>query len=309
MANQVRRRALLSLLRYLEAARYDFVTPTPAACQANLARQSRGSGLRDALGWSRIFEEQALDPRIVEWLAAADALEPAGGGWRSRLRVSRLHGRLYLHSAFPTDGECAVFLGPDSYRFADLILREMADRPAPHIVFDVGAGAGVGGVTAQQLAPQARIFVSDVNAAALELADINATHAGFAPIIVQAPGLEGAPDEIDLIVMNPPYIAGAAGHVYKDGGDLQGARLSLDWALEAMRRLPAGGRAILYSGSAILDGGFDRLKALLRENISASGFTLEYREIDPDVFSEELRREAYRGVERIAAIAAVITRR
>lgn len=309
MANQVRRRALLNLLQHLEAAGYDFVTPTPSACQANLARRSRGSSLRDLLGWSRILDERAIDPRVGEWLAAADALEPADGGWRSRLRVSRLHGRLFLHSAFPTDGESAVFLGPDSYRFADLISREMADRPAPHMVFDVGAGAGVGGVAAQRRAPQARIFMSDINAAALELAEVNAAHAGFAPIIVQAPGLDGAPDEVDLIVMNPPYIAGAAGHVYKDGGDLHGARLSLDWTLEAARRLPAGGRAILYTGSAILEGGCDRLQAMLDEKISRSGFALDYREIDPDVFSEELRRDAYDGVERIAAVAAVITRR
>lgn len=309
MAKQLRRQALLSLLQHLEATGYDFVTPTPSACQTNLARRRHGSSLRDVLGWSRIFDERAIDPRVGDWLAAADALEPADGGWRSRLRVSRVRGRLYLHSAFPTDGENAVFLGPDSYRFADLILREMTDRAAPYMVFDVGAGTGVGGVTAQQLAPQARIFMSDVNAAALELAEINAAHAGFAPIIVEAPGLDGAPDEIDLIVMNPPYIAGAKGHVYKDGGDLHGARLSLDWILEAARRLPEGGRAILYSGSAILEGGVDGLRALLGEKLSSSGFTLDYREIDPDVFSDELRRDAYGGVERIAAVAAVITRR
>ena len=41
---------------------------------------------------------------------------------------------------------------------------------------------------------------------------------------------------------------------------------------------------------------------------SDAGCTMAYREIDPDVFGEELERPAYRDVERIAAIGAVFRR-
>ena len=37
------------------------------------------------------------------------------------------------------------------------------------------------------------------------------------------------------------------------------------------------------------------------------GASLSYREIDPDVFGEELARPVYRDVDRIALVAAVIT--
>ena len=36
--------------------------------------------------------------------------------------------------------------------------------------------------------------------------------------------------------------------------------------------------------------------------------TLRYEELDPDIFGEELETPAYRDVERIALVSAVITR-
>jgi hypothetical protein len=38
------------------------------------------------------------------------------------------------------------------------------------------------------------------------------------------------------------------------------------------------------------------------------GCTLDYREIDPDVFGEELSKPIYADVERIAVVGAVITK-
>lgn len=63
------------------------------------------------------------------------------------MRVSTVHGRLFLHSAFLTDSSDAVFLGPDTYRFADLIAAEIGRAPVNRLL-DLGAGAGVGGILA-----------------------------------------------------------------------------------------------------------------------------------------------------------------
>jgi methylase of polypeptide subunit release factors len=121
-------------------------------------------------------------------------------------------------------------------------------------------------------------------------------------------GLEPADGWFDLILANPPFIAGQSGVAYKDGGDLHGARLSLDWARESLARLAPGGRLALYTGSAILKGGEDRFGRLLAEAVEAAGQALDYSEIDPDIFPGELGREAYEDVERIAAVAAIVTR-
>jgi hypothetical protein len=99
--------------------------------------------------------------------------------------------------------------------------------------------------------------------------------------MTQASGLDGAPDDLDLIVANPPYVAGDSGRAYKDGGDLHGARLSLDWAVAGMGRLAPGGRIILYTGSAILDGGVDQFHEALKRAVHGAGCLLRYRNSTP----------------------------
>jgi hypothetical protein len=75
----------------------------------------------------------------------------------------------------------------------------------------------------------------------------------------------------------------------------------------ALDRLSPGGRVILYTGSAII-GGRDALCAALEQCAATGGHILHYRELDPDVFGEELDKAAYRDVDRIALIAAIIYR-
>ena len=264
--------------------------------------------LRDIFGWSRSFATADLEPALWDLLRDADAVIEDDGRWRSKLRVSSVHDQLFLHSAFPATAPDAVFLGPDSYRFADLIASELASGPPVKTILDVGAGAGVGGLVARRHAPGARVVLSDINPRALALAEINAAHVQADFDVRQAAGLDGAPEDLDLIVSNPPYVAGESGRAYKDGGDLHGARLSLDWAIAGMRHLAPGGRVVLYTGSTILDGGVDPFRQALEPAVAALGFALRYRELDPDIFSGELRRAAYADAERIAAVGAVITR-
>ena len=299
---------LQGLLAALAARDYAFTTPTPSTSRRKVEKASSGPrSLRDIFGWSLAFAEEDLDRDLLDLLHAAGRLAREPEGWRCTVRVSTVHGRLFLHSAFPANAPDAVFLGPDSYRFADLIAAEIGDG---HIgaILDVGAGAGVGGLVAQRHAPGAKVILSDINPAALALARANADHAGAAVQIREACGLDGAPTGLDLIVSNPPYVAGSSGRAYKDGGDLHGAKLSLDWVSAGMSHLAPGGRFILYTGSAILDGGIDQFGQALEAAASAAGCRMRYRELDPDIFSGELRRAAYADVERIAAVGAVITR-
>ena len=75
-----------------------------------------------------------------------------------------------------------------------------------------------------------------------------------------------------------------------------------------MERLAPNGRFLLYTGSAILDGGRDQLKGELEKAVAEAGFSMTYRELDPDVFNDDLMRPAYDDAERIAAVGVVIRR-
>jgi methylase of polypeptide subunit release factors len=300
--------ALLGLLTALDAAGYDFITPTPSVSRRGLERRlSQHSRLRAIFGWSQPFAPCDLDPALLALAEEAQVLVQEGDLYRCQVRVSRLAGLLFLHSAFPANASDAVFLGPDSYRFARLIAQATSDQAVAAIA-EIGCGAGVGGLVASRLHPTARLELGDVNLAALELAHVNATHADVAAQIRKSDGMTALNGPYDLIVANPPYVAGVSGRAYKDGGDMHGARLALDWTQQAMERLSPGGRFVLYTGSAILDGGVDALRQALEDRVSAASLRMRYEELDPDIFSGELRREAYADVERIAAVGAVIER-
>jgi methylase of polypeptide subunit release factors len=299
---------LLSLLR---AAGYRFVTPTPATHARVLAREPerRAARLIDVFGWSLPFRADVLPAGMLACLHDADMVAEEDGLLRSRVRVSWLRGNLYLHSAYPTEAEDSVFFGPDSYRFADFVARELAACPkrAGARIADIGTGAGVGAIVAAEGCPAATVLATDVNAKALRLARVNAAAAGTEIDTIETSGLDGVAPPLDVVMLNPPYIVDADGRTYRDGGGMRGGQLSLDLTRAAMTRLAPGGRVLLYTGSAIV-AGEDPLRAALEAAAAEGGCTIRYDELDPDVFGEELEQPAYRDVDRIAVIGAVLCR-
>jgi hypothetical protein len=77
--------------------------------------------------------------------------------------------------------------------------------------------------------------------------------------------------------------------------------------LQGVDLLAPGGSLILHTGVSIVDGR-DVLLDALRERLPQSGLDMDYRELDPDIFSEELDKPQYAQVERIAAVGLVLTR-
>lgn len=303
--------APLQLIAFLKDRGYRFVTPTPATHARVMARAGgrRAKDLRDVFGWSMRFDPYLIDPDMLRGLKNAGLVEEGADGLKSRLRVSSLGDELFLHSAYPTEGRDAVFFGPDSYRFARLIEQELKRAPARQgaRLVDMGTGAGVGAIVAARLCRPAEIVMTDINPAALRLARVNATAAGVSASFHEADDLSPIAGKVDLVLANPPYIIDADGRAYRDGGGMHGGEVSLTMAGRALPRLAPGGRLILYTGSAITRGR-DLLHDRLADLAEGQGCTLRYEEIDPDVFGEELGTEAYRGVERIAVVAAVIER-
>lgn len=303
-------RALLELLHVLKRRNYRFVTPTPATHERVVSRQSRAESrsIEDVLGWSRPFRPDLIEDEVLDLLHAGNVIHPVDKGLlQSAIRVSSLHGMLFIHSAFPTDFEHAVFFGPDSYRFADLIAAELTACPLPEpgLIVDIGSGAGVGAIVAAGLCPGSPVTMIDVNPDALRFAEINARAADVSAHFVCGDNLDAVSQNVRLAVANPPYIIDDAGRAYRDGRGMHGTEVALDMARMAVERLTMDGRLILYTGSAIIDGG-DPLKGAITELAEQAGRTLRYRELDPDVFGEELARPAYADVDRIALVAAII---
>jgi methylase of polypeptide subunit release factors len=299
--------ALTELLGHLGLFGYRFVTPTPESHRRVMARRAGETArdLRDVFGWNLPFSPRLFPAPLFERLADLRILREEEGLYKSEVRVASLGDRLFLHSAFPTVEKHAVFFGPDSYRFARFVEAELADGREVRRLVDIGAGAGVGAIVAGARLPDARLTLTDINPAALRLAAINARHAGLEVELVEGQGIDRVAGSFDLAIANPPFMIDEGGPAYRDGGDLLGARLSREWALAAARRLMPGGRMILYTGSAIV-GGRDPLRQALEDALPQLGGVLRYEEIDPDIFGEALDLQPYRGVERIAAIGAVI---
>ncbi len=299
---------LQALLTQLKTAGYRFTTPAPSTHRRVLTRRTGqvAHDLIDVFGWNMRFVDGLLPTEILAALHAAQGVTRVGAQWVSRYRVASLDDHLFVHSAFPT-GEHSVFFGPDSYRFAHFIQRAAPPLPPGARILDIGAGSGVGGIVAATLAPDARLILADVNAQALALADINAKAAGLASELVFCDGLPPGDETFDLIVANPPYIGGAPGKTYADGGGDLGLDLSIAWSQAACARLAPGGKFLLYSGAAITRG-HDRLREALAPIAQAAGCAFRYDELDPDVFPANLLQPSYWGVERIAAVGAVFER-
>jgi len=301
---------LLQLAQGVRALGYRFVTPTPATHARVNARPGVGQAtdVRDVFGWNRRFNPNILPPPLFALMQAAGVAVPEEDSWRSSVRLASLGDDLLLHSAFPTTASDAVFFGPDTYRFCASIDAELADGHVVNRAVDVCSGAGPGAVAIARKRPDAEVLMADINENALHFSRINATLGGLPNLrAVHSDLLSGVEGDFDLIVANPPYLNDKARRIYRHGGGSHGASLSLAILYAALPRLRSGGRLVLYTGVAIL-GGVDPLREAAATRLADWKGTWRYREIDPDVFGEELDEPAYADADRIAAVVLTATK-
>jgi methylase of polypeptide subunit release factors len=294
---------LAGLLGYLKGRGYRFVAVTPATHARVLARPPEDQlSLRDIFGWNRPFQESDVDDELLALLRAAGAVECSSDKLRSRFRMASLGEELLLHGAFPTDSTDSVFFGPDTYRFTRFVEEQLPRLGDVGWMVDMGTGSGAGAIAAAKSRDFARITMIDVNPTALHLARVNAAVAGVASETLLA---DAIPAGTDLVIANPPYMIDPAGRSYRDGKGLYGGEVSLNWTGQALAALAPGGTMLLYTGAAYA-GGRAPLLEQLANACAGAGASLEFAEIDPDVFGEELDQPHYRHVERIAAVGIVI---
>lgn len=304
--------ALRELGTALKDLGYRFTTVTPATHERVNRRPENAwaHDLAGVFGWSRRFGPGVLPDRLTGLLEAAGALEQDGDGWRSRVRFSTYDGELFVHSAFPTAAADAVFFGPDTYRMADAAAAHVESRDTPvRRAADIGCGTGAGAIAVAKRAPEAEVVAVDINDTALAYTRVNAALAGRDRVRpARSDLLDDVDGEFDLIFSNPPFMIDPARRTYRDGGGPAGNDLSLAVLDTAEKRLAPGGSLVLFSGTGIV-AGHDPLRSAAERRLAGSGLSWTYREVDPDVYGEELETEAYRHADRIAVVVLTATRR
>lgn len=304
--------AVLQLGHWLRENNYRFVTPTPVTHQRVNERKGNAIGktLRDAFGWNRPFEPSLLPSNVEQELIEAGLLERDHLRLKSTVRWSSLDNLLLVHSAFPTTQEDSVFFGPDTYRFAQTIERHLRSTVGDiQRAVDIGCGTGAGAMLIARACPQAEVLAVDINPKALDFTRINAELAGLKNLACHVSNvLNEVKGRFDLIVANPPYMKDSRQRAYRHGGDALGADLSVRIVRESIERLSIGGSLVLYTGVAIVDGQ-DPFLASVQATLDHPALDWQYRELDPDVFGEELLESGYEQVDRIAAVELIVTRR
>lgn len=300
--------ALLALLTHLRDAGYEFTTVTPLTHTRVLAnrRGKPACGLRDIFGWSMPFEPALLPRKLLALLREAGVVVEDAEQMRSTVRVATLEDDLFVHSAFPTTAADAVFFGPDTCRFYNLIRDSLpvAVAGSPLRIVDIGCGSGAGGIMAARLRVGSRVVLNDINPKALLYAGANAEGADLQVELALGDAFSAVAGNFDVVLCNPPYLVDDAARAYRHGGSDMGRALGVMIASQALQRLQPGGRLILYTGVAIMDG-VDHFVRDMEPHLGRAGCTYTYAEMDPDVFGEELERPVYREAERIAAVGLV----
>ncbi|WP_433306254.1 methyltransferase [Actinoplanes sp. CA-030573] len=308
--------ALLRLGRALKQEGYRFTTVTPATHARVNARPANAVArdLRDVFGWSRPFRPGVVPDELMALLREAGALAPVTSAgeelWRSLVRFSSYDDELFVHSAFPTDAEGSVFFGPDTYRMADAVADHVLGRRDPvERAVDIGCGTGAGAIAVAKRAPGADVIAVDINPVALRYAKVNAALAGVGDRVHtrRSDLLSDVGGGLDLIFSNPPFMIDPAGRTYRDGGGDTGNDLSLRIIDVAAERLLPGGSLVLFSGTGIA-GGHDPLREAAGKRLAGTGLAWTYREVDPDVYGEELESGAYAWADRIAVVLLIATR-
>lgn len=139
--------------------------------------------------------------------AALARLEQALARRIAREPVARIVGaRIFWGRAFAVTPDVL-----DPRADTETLIATALDGPAPTRLLDLGSGSGAIALTLLAEWPQARAVATDISAAALNVAALNAQTLGVAQRLdlILSDWCGAISGRFDLIVSNPPYIAAA----------------------------------------------------------------------------------------------------
>ncbi len=160
-------------------------------------------------------------------------------------------------------GPAVLIPRPDTELLVELALERLAPRAS---LLDMGTGSGAIAVALAHSRPDAAVSALDVSAEALALARRNAASNGARVELLHSDWYAAvAGRRFDMIVSNPPYIAGGDHHLSE--GDLRfepaGALTDHADGLSALRRIVDDAAAHLTPGGwLLLEHGYDQAGAV-----------------------------------------------
>jgi release factor glutamine methyltransferase len=241
-----------------------------AVTVAGALAEAKAAGL-DRLDAQLLLAHVLARPR--PWLLAHDdaALDAGQGGAFGALLARRaagepvayLLGEKAFHGLVLRVDANVLVPRPDTEALVDWAIELLAGMTSARVV-DLGTGSGAIALAVKRACPSASVLATDISAAALAVARANAAGLGLDIAMRQGAwwhAVEG--QHFDLILSNPPYIAGGDSHLaalqheptlaLTPGGD----------GLDALREIVAGARERLAPGGRILlEHGYDQADAV-----------------------------------------------
>jgi len=312
---QKQKDALLYLLNFFKKNSYQFTVITPLSHERILKRKkvqsSEPKTLQDIFGWNLPFSAKDLDQVLFPLLMQAELIQAENDSFVSKIRVASLEDELFIHSAYPTVENDAVFFGPDTYRFYYHFKQYLNHHAQPlQRCVELCCGSSAAAISiVKSYSTVSEMYAVDINPKALFYSEINQTFAGLENIYpIQSNLFSSLEGNFDLIFANPPYLMDSAERQYRHGGnELDGTDLAFDILKQGITHLSKNGSLFLYTGVAIRSSGNNFLVAVDAWIENYPSFKYTYEEIDPDVFGEELDEMAYQQIDRIAVALVKIT--
>ena len=225
--------------------------------------------LGQSRSWVIAHDDAALGSLQGDALQAAFARRAAGEPLAYVLGEEEFHGLLLYVDAN------VLVPRPDTEVLVDWaleLLAGVAGTTAPRVV-DLGTGSGAIALSVKYGWPDAAVLATDISASALEVARGNAQRLVLAVAFTQSAWWSALPDQrFDLVLSNPPYIAGGDPHLpalrhepalaLTPGGD----------GLAALREIIEGAAAHMATGAwLLLEHGYDQAEAV-QALLRARGF-------------------------------------
>ena len=225
--------------------------------------------LGQSRSWVIAHDDAALGSLQSDALQAAFARRAAGEPLAYVLGEEEFHGLLLYVDAN------VLVPRPDTEVLVDWaleLLAGVAGTTAPRVV-DLGTGSGAIALSVKYGWPDAAVLATDISASALEVARGNAQRLVLAVAFTQSAWWSALPDQrFDLVLSNPPYIAGGDPHLpalrhepalaLTPGGD----------GLAALREIIEGAAAHMATGAwLLLEHGYDQAEAV-QALLRARGF-------------------------------------
>ncbi len=229
-------------------------------------------------GIERVDAQQLLAHRLQRprsWLLAHDDAvlpEALAAGFEADCQrltddvpLAYLLGEQPFHGLLLQVSPAVLVPRPDTETLVDWALARLSEAhlPAPQVL-DLGTGSGAIALAVADRCRHARVTATDVSTEALAVARGNATRLGLAIDTAAGAWWQAVPDRrFDLVVSNPPYIAGDDPHLpalrhepllaLTPGGD----------GLDAIRAIVSGASGGLREGAwLLLEHGWDQAQAV-----------------------------------------------